>query len=88
MSELIGAGMEITNVTLDRARKDEEDMTAALKVLEKLRHLDKYYQESTQATVILRSKFQDSYNKFMSERHLFTAGIDDFQEDTLMALAT
>jgi len=38
--------------------------------------------------VFFRSEFQYAYNKFMSERHLFTAGIDDFQEYTLMALAT
>jgi hypothetical protein len=36
----------------------------------------------------LRSKFQYAYNKFMNERHLFTVGIVDFQEDTLMALET
>jgi len=38
--------------------------------------------------VCLRSEFQDSYAKFTNERHLFTAGIADFQYDTLMALAT
>jgi len=38
--------------------------------------------------VFLRSEFQDAYAKFMNERHLFTAGIVDLQEDTLMALAT
>jgi uncharacterized protein YaeQ len=37
--------------------------------------------------VFLRSDFQDAYAKFMNERHLFTAGIADLQEDTLMALA-
>jgi hypothetical protein len=88
MFELIDAGMEITHATLDRARKDEEELAIALKELEHLRHLAKYYQNSTQATIFLRSEFQDAYNKFMSEQHLFTARIDDFQEDTLMALVT
>jgi hypothetical protein len=69
-------------------KKDEEEMAPTLKELEHLRHLGKYYQDSTQATVFLRSEFQDAYNKFTNERHLFTAGITDFQEDTLMALAT
>jgi hypothetical protein len=87
-SELIGAGMEITDATLDRERKDEEELATVLKELEHLHHLEKYYQDSTQATVFLRSEFQDAYNKFTSERHLFTTGIVDFQEDTLMALAT
>jgi hypothetical protein len=50
--------------------------------------LEKYYQDSTQATVFLRSKFQDSYDKLTNERHLFTASITDFQEETLMALVT
>jgi hypothetical protein len=81
MSELIGAGMEIKYATLDIVRKYEEE-------LENLCHLVKYYQDSTQATVFLRSEFQEAYGKFMNERHLFTAEIADFQEDTLMALAT
>jgi hypothetical protein len=80
--------MTITYATLDRERKEEEELVVALKELEHLRHLVKYYQDSTQATVFLRSEFQDAYSKFTSERHLFTAWIADFQEDTLMALAT
>ena len=36
----------------------------------------------------LRSEFQDSYAKFTNERHLFTIGIVDFQEDTLTKLET
>jgi hypothetical protein len=86
--ELISAGMEITYATLDREKRDEEDLVAALKELENLRHLAKYYQESTQATVFLRSEFQDTYSKFTNERHLFTARIANFQEYTLMALTT
>jgi hypothetical protein len=38
--------------------------------------------------VFLRSEFQEAYNKFMNERHLFIAKIADFQEDTLMSLET
>jgi hypothetical protein len=56
--------------------------------LEHMRHLEKYYQDSTQAMVFLRSEFQYAYAKFMNERHLFIAGRADFQEDTLMALET
>jgi hypothetical protein len=41
-----------------------------------------------QATVFLKSEFQYAYAKFTSERNIFIAGIADFQEDTLMALAT
>jgi hypothetical protein len=63
-------------------------LVAALKELELLRHLEKCYQESKYATMFLRSEFQDAYAKFTNERHLFTVGIADFQEDTLMALAT
>jgi hypothetical protein len=79
--ELIDVGMAIIDAMLDRERRDEKE-------LEHLLHLEKYYQDSTQATVSLRSEFQNSYTKFTSERHLFTTGIADFQEDTLMALAT
>jgi hypothetical protein len=88
MSKLINAGMAIIDATLDRERRDEKELATTLKELEHLCHLEKYYQDSTQATVFLRSEFQDAYDKFMNEQHLFTAGIDDFQEDTLMALAT
>jgi hypothetical protein len=42
-SELISAGMEITDATLDRARKDEEELATALKELKHLCHLEKYY---------------------------------------------
>jgi hypothetical protein len=79
--------MEITDATLDRERKDEEELATVLKELEHLYHLEKYYQDSTQAMMFLRREFQDAYEKFMSEWHLFTAGIVNFQEDTLMAQA-
>jgi hypothetical protein len=57
MSELIDAGMTIKYASLDRARKDEEDLAATLKELDHLCHLEKYYQDSTQATMFLRSEF-------------------------------
>jgi hypothetical protein len=77
-SELISVGMVITYASLDRARKDEEELVATLKELDNLCHLVKYYQDSTQATVFLRCEFQDAYGKFTSERHLFTVRIADF----------
>jgi hypothetical protein len=46
-SELIGIGMAIIDATLDRARKDEEDLATTLKELDHLCHLEKYYQDST-----------------------------------------
>jgi hypothetical protein len=67
---------------------DEEDLATTLKELEHLLHLVKYYQDSTQGTMFLRSEFQDAYNKFTNEQHLFTARIVYYQEDTLMALET
>jgi len=42
-SELINGGMEITYSTLDRERKYEKDLVVALKDLEHLCHLGKYY---------------------------------------------
>jgi hypothetical protein len=36
----------------------------------------------------LKSEFQDDYAKFTRERYIFTVGIADFQEDTLMELET
>jgi hypothetical protein len=87
-SELIGAGMEITDATLDRVKRDEEEMATVLKELEHLHHLEKYYQDTTQVTVFLRSEFQEAYGKFTDEWHLFTARIAKIQEDTIMALMT
>jgi hypothetical protein len=46
-SKLIGIGMTITDSTLDRAKRDEEELATALKELEHLRHFEKYYQDST-----------------------------------------
>jgi hypothetical protein len=80
--------MAIIDATLDRERRDEKELANTLKELDHLHQLEKYYQDSTQATMFLRSEFQDAYDKFMNERHLFTTGIDDFQEDTLVALMT
>jgi hypothetical protein len=56
--------MAITDATLDRARRDEKELVVVLKDLEHLCHLEKYYQDSTQAMVFLRSEFQDAYAKF------------------------
>jgi hypothetical protein len=56
--------------------------------LDHLFHQAKYYQNSTQAIVLLKSEFQEAYAHFTSERNLFTACIADFQEDTLMGMAT
>jgi hypothetical protein len=41
--ELIVMGMEISDATLDRAKRDEKELASTLKELEHLRHLDKYY---------------------------------------------
>jgi hypothetical protein len=87
-SELIDAGMAITDATLDRAKRDEKELVATLKELEHLRHLAKYYQDTTQVAVYLRSEFKEAYSKFTNEQHLFTPKIAELQEDTLMALAT
>jgi hypothetical protein len=43
MSELISVGMVITDASLDRVRKYEEELAATLKELENLHHLAKYY---------------------------------------------
>jgi hypothetical protein len=56
-SELIDAGMAITDATLDRARRDDKELVTAFKELEHLLHLEKYYQDSMQAMVFLRSEF-------------------------------
>jgi hypothetical protein len=74
-SELIATGMEITDATLDRDKRDEEELATALKELEHLCHLAKYYQDTTQVVVFLRSEFQEAYSKFTDERHLFTTRI-------------
>jgi hypothetical protein len=77
-SELIGVDMAITDATLDRERRDEKELAAALKELEHLHHLEKYYQDSTQATVFLRSEFQDAYAKFTNERTPFHCRYSQF----------
>jgi hypothetical protein len=74
-SELIDVGMAISDATLDRPKWDEKELVAAMKELENLRHLAKYYEDTTQAAVYLRSKFKEAYSKFMNERNLFTAKI-------------
>jgi len=46
-SKLISVGMEIPDATLDRETRGEEELAAVLKELEHLRHLEKYYQDTT-----------------------------------------
>jgi hypothetical protein len=38
--------------------------------------------------VYLKGEFVGVYDEFKKERHLLTENIDEFQEDTLMALTT
>jgi hypothetical protein len=56
-TDLISAGMDIIDATLDRERWDEKEMASAKKELDHLHHLAKYYQDSTQETVFLKSEF-------------------------------
>jgi hypothetical protein len=42
-SELIDTAMEITYATLDRDKRDEEELVVSLKELEHFLHLEKYY---------------------------------------------
>jgi NAD-dependent DNA ligase len=66
-SNLISAGMAITDATLDREKRGEKELADTLKELDHLRHLVKYHQDSTQAMMFLRSELQDTYAKFMNE---------------------
>jgi hypothetical protein len=87
-SELLGMGKALSDATLDRAKRDEKELATTLKELEHLRHLAEYYKGTTQTVVYLKGEFEEVYNEFKKERHLLTAKIVEFQEDTLMALVT
>jgi hypothetical protein len=87
-SKLLGVGKALSDATLDRAKRDEKELATALRDLEHLHHLNEYYKCTTQTTMYLRSEFKEVYNEFKKERHLLTVKIVEFQEDTLMALAT
>jgi hypothetical protein len=76
-SKLIDVGMEITYSTLDRAKRDEKELAIALKELEHLNHLAKYYHDTTQATLYLRNEFKEAYSKFVNEQNLFTTRISE-----------
>jgi hypothetical protein len=55
---MIGAGMAINDATLDRAKRDEKELKATKKELDHLHHLAKYYQDSTQEIIFLRSEYR------------------------------
>jgi hypothetical protein len=59
-SKLMDTSMVMTDASLDRARKDEEEIDDVIKELYHLHHLEKYYQDYTQDMVFLRSDFQDT----------------------------
>jgi hypothetical protein len=56
--------------------------------LEHFHQLEKYYQDTTKAALLLRRKVKESYEKFTDEQNLLTTRIAKLQEYTLMALAT
>jgi hypothetical protein len=87
-SKIISIGRVISDATLDKEIRNEKDWVIDLKELEHFHHLDKYYQDTTQVTVYLKSEFQEAYNMFTNKRHLFTTTIAELQEYTLMELAT
>jgi hypothetical protein len=87
-TEPIGARMDIIDAMLDRKKWDKKELATEKKELYHLRHLAKNYQDSTQATIFLKSEFREAYSQFMSETHLFTACIVNIQKDTLMELET
>jgi hypothetical protein len=87
-SELIGMGRALSDAAQDRARRDERELADTLKELEHLRHLVEYYKGATQTATYLKSEFSGVYNEYKKERNLLTENIIEFQEDTLMALAT
>jgi hypothetical protein len=80
--------MDITDATLDRVKMDEIELAAAKKEMDHLHNLVKYYQDSTQKVLFLRSEFIETHAQFTSERNILTTCIADFQEDTLMRLET
>ena len=53
-----------------------------------MHHLVEYYKGTTQTAPYLKSDFSRVYNEYKKERTLLTENIIEFQEDTLMALAT
>ena len=61
MTELIRAGMAITDATLDREKMDEREVASMKKELDHLWHQEKYYQNSTQAVVLLKCEFREMY---------------------------
>jgi DNA repair ATPase RecN len=87
-TELIVVEMAITDATLDRAKRDENELSSTKKELDHLCHLAKYYHDSTHVVAFLRSEFRETYAQFTNERNLFTTCIYDFQEDTLMGMET
>jgi hypothetical protein len=56
--DLIDVGMAISDATLDRDKRDEKELATALKELEHLHDLAKYYQDTTPATMYLRREFK------------------------------
>ena len=61
MTELIRVGRAITDATLDRVERDERELDSMKKELNHLHHQAEYYQNSTQAVVLLKCEFQEMY---------------------------
>jgi hypothetical protein len=88
MTELIDVRKALSEVTLDRAKRDEKELSSTLKELEHLHHLVEYYKGTMQTVVYLKGEFEEFYSEFKKERHLLTMKIVEFQKDILMARVT
>jgi hypothetical protein len=76
--ELISVGKELSDATLDRAKRDEKELVCTLMEREHLRHLAEYYKGTTETAMYLKGEFKEVYNDFKKERYLLTAKIVDF----------
>jgi hypothetical protein len=73
--KILGVGKALSNATLDRAKRDEKELVAALKELEHLCHLDEYYKGTMNTTVYLTGEFEEVYKKFKKEQHVLIVKI-------------
>jgi hypothetical protein len=62
VSELVGVGMDITDATLDRVKRDEQEATSMIKDLYHIQHKAEHYQDTTQAIILLKCYFMEVYS--------------------------
>jgi hypothetical protein len=78
VNELLGAGVVISDSTIDKDRAKEREDEELRRELESLRHQVHYYKDTTKAVLISKDDLQEEHNKYRLESDAFLKHIVNY----------